>query len=125
MISRTRLAKLERQIQASPALTAYTPEAKERAESARQRLPDCTDPEEAMWLIDGQPPDVYSALLRLVSHDLLKQMHAIKIDKAPARERIYGYTMAELRAMPAGELVELHRATLGDSERRLTRRQRH
>jgi len=46
-----------------------------RAEVARQRLPDCTDAEEALSLIRGLPIDIYSALLRLVPDALLIAMH--------------------------------------------------
>lgn len=75
MNTRSRLARLETRVQSSPVLGRQSPEATRRAEIARQRLPDCTDPEEALSLIRGLPGEVYSSLLRLVPDALLTQMH--------------------------------------------------
>jgi len=113
MTSRSRLERLEKQIQASPAFVRPAPEAMRRAEVARQRLPDCTDPEEALSLIRGLPIDVYSALLQLVPDDLLIAMHDTAFQTYEGRDLNYGYTWEELRALPVSELMRLHRDNLG------------
>lgn len=123
MNTRSRLTRLEQQVQAHPVLTCYTPEATRRAEIARQRLPDCTDPQEALRLIDGQPYEVYCSLLRLVSDSVLIQMHEFyfrqTFDRVVSERR---YTWQQLRQMPEADLLELHRATLTDGRQKHQRR---
>ena len=125
MTTRSRLARLEMQVKASPTLLRPSPEAMRRAEVARQRLPDCTDPEEALSLIRGLPIDIYSTLLRIVPEDLLIAMHNTAFQTYEGRELNYGYTWEELRTLPLSELMRLHRDSLGNGEHSRLRRKRH
>jgi hypothetical protein len=124
MNTRSRLARLEKRIGSDPALARSSPDAMRRAEIARQRLPDCTDPEEALSLIRGLPSEVYSTLLRIVPDALLTHMHDLAVITECEHGRIDGYTPAELRAMSSDELLELHRTTLRYGERTSPRRKR-
>ena len=110
---RSRLARLETRVQSSLALGRQSPEAIRRAEIARQRLPDCIDPEEALSLIRGLPGEVYSSLLRLVPDPLLVQMHDAAFQDYRGTDLNYGYTWEELRALPDSELLRLHSDNLG------------
>ncbi|MCW3051441.1 MAG: hypothetical protein JWN14_611 [Chthonomonadales bacterium] len=100
MSTRTRLARLETQVQSNPALIRHSAETMQRAEIARQRLPDCTDPQEAENLIQGLPIDLYSALLRVVPDELLIAMHGLLETQARREGLIYGHTPEALRDLP-------------------------
>lgn len=108
MSTRSRLARLETRVQDLPTVVRQSAEDIGRAEVARQRLPECTDPEEALSLIRGLPGEVYSRLLRLVPETLLIAMHDTAFQSYQGRELNYGYTWEELRALPASELMSLH-----------------
>jgi hypothetical protein len=90
MTTRSRLARLETQISSGLALACSSPETMRRAEIARKRIPDCTDPDEALNLIRGLPGEIYSTLLRLVPDDLLTQMHDLALIKDCEQGRICG-----------------------------------
>jgi hypothetical protein len=111
---RSRLVRLETRVRANPALVPPSPEAMRRAAVARQRLPNCTDAEEALRLIQGQPYVVYSSLLRLVTNDVLIQMHAQIIgNKCTRVKHVGGPPCQDVQRMSIEELMELHRSTLG------------
>jgi hypothetical protein len=115
---RSRLARLETRVQTNPALVRPSPEAMQRAEVARQRLPDCTDPEEALSLIRGLPIEVYSALLRLVPDALLIAMHDTALQNYEGPRLNDNYTWEELRTLPVPELMRLHRENLAYVKKR-------
>ena len=117
MSTRSRLARLETRVQSSLALGRQSPEAMRRAEVARQRLPMCTDPEEALCLIRGLPGEVYSSLLRVVPSALLIEMHDAAFQDYRGTDLNYGYTWEDLRALPDSELLRLHGDNLGRVEK--------
>jgi hypothetical protein len=118
MTTRSRLARLETRVQSSPNLVRHSPEAMRRAEVARQRLQDCTDPEEALRLTHDLPDELLSALLRLFPDALLIDTHRLLESKAHREGLIYGHTPEELRGVPVSELLRLHRDNLRHVEKR-------